>query len=297
MQVLTFEKLLKQKEPFAAAIGFFDGVHIGHQKVIDNAVNHANDNDLKSLVITFDRSPKVAITEYLTPMESKLQHFTMLGVDYVLVLEFNELLRELSADDFVENYLIQLGVVYVSVGFDFRFGHRGTGDTSHLQKWREFEVDVCNPVLLRETKVSSTSVKKSLQMGDLEAVKTMLGRNFSINGVVGHGRQLGRTIGFPTANLMLDEQFLGLSGVFTTRVMVEGKEYFGMTNIGYNPTANLQESVSVETHIFEFNEDIYGCALDLEFLYKIRDEIKFEGIEQLIAQLEADKIVAISLRK
>jgi len=297
MEVLTFEQLLKQKEPLAVAIGFFDGVHIGHQAVISKAVKHAKANDFKSLVLTFDRSPK-AETGCLTPLDVKLGIFSELGVDYVLALEFNDLLKQLPAERFIEDYLLQLGVAFVSVGFDFRFGHRGAGDTAMLQRQNELQVAICEPELMDGDKVSSTRIKKSLQMGDLVAVRAMLGRDFSVCGRVVYGRQLGRTIGFPTANLQLDdEQFLGLCGVFATRVHFDGNVYHGMTNIGFNPTANLQEQLSVETHIFEFETDVYGQRLQLEFLSKIRDEIKFDGLDQLIAQLEQDKIVAKSLLK
>lgn len=292
MEVLTSEELIKQQEPLAVAIGFFDGVHIGHQQVISNAVKYAKSNDFKSLVMTFDRSPK-AKTGYLTTMATKLQLFSELGVDYVLVLEFNDLLKQLPADRFIENYLLQLGVTFVSVGFDFRFGHHGSGDTSLLRSWGEFKVEICEPKLMDGEKVSSTRIKKSLQMGDLDAVRKMLGRNFSVSGMVVYGQQLGRTIGFPTANLQLDDdQFLELRGVFATRVRFGGDFYRGMTNVGFNPTVSLQEQLSVETHIFEFETDVYGERLQLEFLSKIRDEVRFGSLEELIMQLEKDKKIA-----
>lgn len=293
MQVLTVDKLLKQKEPFAAAIGFFDGVHLGHQKVIGRAVDYAKANDFKSLVITFDRSPKGLNDGVITTLDAKLQLLTELGVDYVLVLEFNDLLKQLSAADFVRNYLLQLGVRYVSVGFDFRFGHQGVGDALYLQKWEELTVDICEAELIDGVKIGSTEIKKSLKDGDLAGVKAMLGRAFSVVGTVVHGKKLGRTIGFPTVNLQLDAgQFLGVRGVFVTRVYLDGKEYSSMTNVGYNPTANLQQILRVETHIFDFDADIYGAQLQLEFLAKIRDEIKFASVDELVAQLEKDKKIA-----
>jgi len=297
MKVLTFNELLKQSESLAVAIGFFDGVHLGHQKVIGKAVEHAKANDFKSVVLTFDRSPK-AKTGYLTPLDVKLSIFSEFGVDYVLVLEFNDLLKQLPAECFIKEYLVATGVSFVSVGFDFRFGNQGAGDAAMLQSRDEFQVAICEPELMGGDKVSSTRIKKRLEMGDLVAVKNMLGRDFCVSGEVVYGKQLGRTIGFPTANLQLDaEQFLGLRGVFATRVHFDGSVYHGMTNIGFNPTANLQEQLSVETHIFEFETDVYGQRLQLEFLSKIRDEIKFEGLEQLVAQLEQDKIDAQSLLK
>ena len=292
MKVLTICELRKQQEPLAVAIGFFDGVHLGHQQVIGNAVKYAKANDFKSVVMTFDRSPK-AETGYLTPLDVKLQLFSELGVDYVLVLEFNDVLKQLPADDFIEAYLVALGVTFISVGFDFKFGHLGIGDTHLLQSRDAFQVAICEPKLMDGEKVSTTSIKESLAMGDLVAVRNMLGRDFSVNGTVVYGRQLGRTIGFPTANLQLDEQqFLGLRGVFATNVHFNGEVYRGMTNIGFNPTANLQEQLTVETHIFEFEADVYDRRLQLVFLEKIRDEVKFDGLDALVVQLEKDKIIA-----
>lgn len=295
MEIVNIESLKNLKEKFAIAIGFFDGVHLGHQFVINKAISYAKENNAKSMAFTFDRSPKVALGNalndgYLTPIDEKLRILNKMGVDYAIVLKFDSSLSSLNADEFIDEYLLKIGVCYVSIGFDFRFGQGGAGNTELLRCHNDFIVDVSEPVLMAGSKVSSTRIKKSLKMGDLNIANHMLGRNFSVSGEVVRGRQIGETIGFPTANLMLDEDyFLPLRGVYGTVSHVDGARFASMTNIGFNPTANLQASISIETYIFDFNADIYGKQLRIEFLNKIRDEIKFNNLDELIAQLKRDR--------
>jgi riboflavin kinase/FMN adenylyltransferase len=301
MEVVNIKKLRNLEEKFAMAIGFFDGIHLGHQKVINNAVDYANENHVKSIVITFDRSPKVALgyamdEGYLTPTDEKLRLLEEMGVDYTLVLKFNDSLLSLSADAFINEYLLEIGTCYVSVGFDFRFGQGGTGDTERLQRCGAFKVDVSEPVLMAGAKVSTRSIKKYLKMGDLDIVTQMLGRHFSVSGEVVYGQQLGRTIGFPTVNLKLDGDYLfSLRGVYATVSYIDGIRHVSMTNVGYNPTMNLVDDISIETHIFNFDQEIYGKKIRVEFIGKIRDEITFNGIDKLIAQLEKDKLAVKSM--
>jgi len=298
MKIANMEMLEKLGARFAIAIGVFDGVHRGHQLVINNAINYAKANHVKSMAITFDRNPKTVIKNvfndgHLTPNAEKLRILEEMGVDYALILKFDDSLSNLTADEFINKYLLKMGVCYVSVGFDFRFGHGGAGNTSLLLCRDEFKVDVSEPVLMDGVKVSSTRIKKCLKMGDLDEVALMLGRNFSVCGEIVRGRQLGEKIGFPTANLRLNEDCLvPTRGVYGTASYVDGLRLGSMTNIGYNPTANLQESLSIETHIFDYDADMYGKMLRVEFLSRIRDEIKFNDLDELIAQLEKDKAVA-----
>ena len=306
MEIVNIEKLKSLEEKFAIAIGFFDGVHLGHQSVINNAINYAKENHAKSMVITFDRSPKVVlgnalIDSYLTPIDEKLRILKEMGVNFAVVLKFDSCLSNLNADEFIDEYLLKIGVCYVSVGFDFRFGQGGAGNTTHLLCHDNFKVDVSEPVLMDGVKVSSSRIKNCLKMGDLDGANQMLGRHFSVNGEVVRGQQLGRTIGFPTANLKLDEDYyFPLRGVYGTISHVDGARFMSMTNIGFNPTANLQGSISNETHIFNFDTNIddanlYGKELRVEFLNKIRDEIKFSNLNELIAQLEVDKSTVESM--
>ena len=295
MEIVNIGQLENLNEKFAVAIGFFDGLHLGHQVVINHAIHYAKENHIKSVVMTFDRSPKVALghaeTEgYLTPADDKMRLLEEMGVDYALILKFDHTFLNLTADLFINEYLLKIDTCYVSVGFDFRFGQGGKGSPAMLLTHDVFKVEVSEPVLMDGEKVSTTGVKKCLKMEDLETVKKMLGRPFLISGKVVQGRQLGRTIGFPTANLQLTDDYLfPLRGVYATASYIDGIRFMSMTNIGFNPTANLQESISIETYIFDFNADIYEKVLKIEFLSKIRDEIKFNGLDELVAQLEKDK--------
>jgi len=301
MELVTLEKLKNKKEKIAVAIGVFDGVHLGHQLVIDNAISYAKSNNVKSMVITFDISPKIALGNvlndgYLTPTDEKLRILKEMGINYALVLKFDSTLSNLSADEFITEYLLKIGVCYVSVGFDFRFGFGGTGSAELLLNHAKFKVEVLDAVLMDDDKVSSTRIKKLLKMGDLDPVNLMLGRNFSVSGEVVSGNQMGAEIGFPTANLKLNDDYLfPLRGVYHTISQIDNSRFISMTNIGFNPTANMRESISIETHIFNFSENIYGKKLRVEFLHKIRDEIKFSNIDELIAQLERDRNTACKL--
>jgi len=301
MEVINVEKLRGHKEKFAVAIGFFDGVHLGHQKVINHVTRYAKENHVKSIVITFDKSPKAVLGNApndgcLTPINEKLRILEEMDVDYALILKFDATFLNLSADEFINEYLLKIRACYVSVGFDFRFGQGGAGDTEFLLARDEFKVEVTEAVKMAGIKVSTTQIKKYLKMGDLDSANGMFGRAFSVSGKVGHGRQLGRTIGFPTANLKLTEDCLfPLCGVYATVSHVDGTSFMSMTNIGFNPTANFQESVSIETYIFDFDANIYDKQLRIEFLSKIRDEVKFDDLDELIAQLEKDKSTVESL--
>ena len=295
MKVLDVKDLSELEEKFAIAIGFFDGVHLGHQLVINNAISYAKENHVKSLVITFDRSPKIVFGTvenegYLTPIDEKLRILKEMGVDYTLVLKFDATFFNLTADAFINEYLLKIGICYLSVGFDFQFGQGGTGNTDLLLRHGGFKVKVAKPLMMDGDKVSTTRIKNCLKIGALDLVNQMLGRHFSVNGKVVYGRQLGSTIGFPTANIKLNEGYLlSLRGVYATVSYLDDASFMSMTNIGFNPTLNLQESVSIETHIFDFDANIYGKHLRIEFLEKIRDEVRFNNLDELIIQLEKDK--------
>ena len=289
-------KLINTNSGMAVAIGFFDGVHSGHQAVILNAVSYARENGVKCVVITFDRSPKIALGQnisndgFLTPDNERKRLFYTLGVDRVMVLPFDKMLQLMSASDFVHKYLISEKVRYVSVGFDFRFGHGGLGDVDYLREFvKDFEIDVTPQIVISGEKISSTRIRDFLKCGKLEQANMMLGRCFSISGEVVYGRQLGRTIQFPTANLRPDGDYFALyPGVYATITHVHGRAYASMTNVGNNPTFNFTHDISIETHILDFDVDIYDEKIRVEFVQMIRNEQKFDDIQELILQLKAD---------
>jgi len=301
MKILTMDELVKKEEKVAVAIGFFDGVHRGHQHVIEKAVNHARCHGMKSVVLTFDRRPKLVlgqVTEnnYVTPLKEKMRIMGRVGADYGVVLTFDESLLKLTADAFINNYLKKMNVGYISVGFDFRFGNKGKGRVEDLQRAELCQVEISSPVELEGTKISTTRVREQLEKNDLRLVNQLLGRFFQISGVVYKGKQLGRKIGFPTANIEIGtEQLMPLRGVYATVIYIKGRPYASMTNVGYNPTMEAREKVSIETNVFDFSEDIYGEEVELHFVSKIRDEVTFDGLDHLVKQLTQDKGVATSI--
>jgi len=303
MRIVTMDELIKTKEKVAIAIGFFDGVHTGHQRVIEKAVSYAKSHKIKSVILTFDQRPKRVleqITEdnYITPLKEKMRIMKELGIDYGMVLTFDDSLLQLTADEFIDCYLKKMNVCYLSVGFDFRFGHKGKGSVEDLQRAGLCQVEVSNAVELKGEKVSTTRIRKRLVENDLATANQLLGRFFDLSGVVYKGKQLGREIGFPTANIEISsEQLMPLRGVYATIIRIGDKCYASMTNVGYNPTVEKRGKISIETNVFEFSEDVYGEEIRLQFVKKIRDEETFEGLDGLIKQLEKDKSCAISILK
>ena len=277
-----------------AALGFFDGIHKAHQKIIGDAVNEAK-NGFKSIVITLDKSPKEYFgktsEESLTPYSKKNELLESLGVDEIYYLEFNERLQKLSAVEFIECILKQLNVEKVFCGFDYRFGYKGLG-TPDLIKDSGIEVIVQEKQKIDEEKISTTVLKEFVRKGEFSKYKEYTGRFYSISGLVVKGRQLGRTINFPTANLELDDKYLlpETNGVYITKIKVNNKIYKSVTNIGYNPTVSDEKNKKfIETHILDFNEDIYGEKIEIYFYEFLRKEQKFESFDHLKEQLKLDK--------
>ena len=295
MEVVNVASLLDLNVKKAVAIGFFDSVHLGHQQVIKTAVTYAKEFSQKSVVITFDKSPKEALgftkdTRYITPTLEKLHILKEMGVDYILILKLNQSFLQLSADEFILKYLQKINASFVSVGFDFRFGAGGARGADYLVGSGLFKVNVTKVIELAGAKVSTTRIKKCMKKGDLSEINLLIGRPYSISGIVTYGNQLGKEIGFPTANLKLGADYMmNLQGVFATACYIDDQRYVSMTNVGYNPTINLVDDISIETHIFDFDGDIYDKWLRLEFIKKIRDEMKFADVEELIKQLKKDK--------
>ena len=277
-----------------AALGFFDGIHKAHQSIIGRAVEAAEKGYI-SAVITLDKSPKEYFgktsEESLTPTNKKNELLENLGVNEVYYLEFNEKLQNLSAEEFINNILKKLNVDKVFCGFDYRFGFKGLG-TPDLIKDSGIEVTVQEKEKIDGEKISTTVLKEFVRKGEFPKYKKYTGRFYSISGLVVKGRQLGRTINFPTANLELDGKYLlpDTNGVYTTKIKVNNKIYKSVTNIGYNPTVSDEKNKKfIETHILEFDEDIYGERIEIYFYEFLRKEQKFESFDHLKEQLKLDK--------
>ena len=296
MIIINSLKEMKSFDESVVTIGKFDGIHKGHEVLIEKAVDYAQKENLQSIVFTFKNSPvsyfsKIVPREIITEVE-KMKKLKDLGVDVVVDIPFNKEMADISAEDFVKEILVnKLGVKKLIIGHDFAFAKNREGTPPILKilgKKYGFMVDVIEPVVINNIRVSSTYVKDLIYAGRVEEVKYYLGRNYFIEGKVIRAKQIGRTIGFPTANLKLQENLIiPKRGIYATKVYIGDKVYIGATNIGYNPTVN-GEKMSVETNILQFDKDIYGKTIKLEFLERIRDEKKFKDLNELKIQLKMD---------
>lgn len=304
METIYGINTLTRKIPYpVATIGMFDGVHRGHQKIIENIKHHASANHGESVIITFNRHPKNLLenrpSSFITSLEHRLALFDQLGVDHTVVLAFDKKLAYISARDFVHEVLVRwLGVKCIVLGFNCHFGKDREGDihlVRRLSATYGFEVYECPPVMYQGQVISSTAIRQAILNGDLERAEMMLGRPVSILGTVVRKSGRGRTLGYPTANLDLHHEVRPPRGVYGTRLNWAGHEYLALTNIGLRPTFTKElfpsedETLEIEVHILDLHEDLYGQNLEVQFLFKIRDEIPFTTAEELTTQIERDK--------
>ena len=290
--------LKKSHQRCVATIGNFDGVHKGHQAVFQGLIKHAKRLGLPACVITFEPLPheyfsQKKVTTRLSRLREKAQLIADLGIDRLLILRFNAALANLTADDFIDQILHKgLGIGYLTVGDDFKFGKNRAGNYDLLQKAGAqlgFDIESTQTYLIGDERVSSTRIRALLNSGDLQEAAELLGRPYSISGRVMYGNQLGRTIGFPTANIALKRRSIPLLGVFAVEIINEqGECYQGMANIGKRPTVGGTQQL-LETHLFDFADNIYGQHLTIVFKYKIREEKKFSDVAELTRALEQDK--------
>lgn len=297
MEIIRYEKNEKNKGKTAVALGNFDGVHIGHQHLIDIVVSKGEEKDLKSSVLLFTNHTKEVITGHrkskmLTSNNQKKSLLESIGIDMIYSMDFNKEIMRLSPREFVEDILIgKLHAELVVVGFNYKFGHKAKGDTDCLKKLGDelgFEVIVVEPVYTEDIIISSTLIRDLLKEGKIRKANELLGRRYKMEGKVIVGNKRGKGLGFPTANLKLDESYLiPRFGVYKTITEVKGIEYLSLTNVGKNPTFD-DEDISVESYILDFNEDIYGEKINVSFLKFLREEMKFEKKADLIEQMFED---------
>jgi riboflavin kinase / FMN adenylyltransferase len=291
--------------PMVLALGYFDGIHKGHQRVIKTAVQSAGDQHLHSAVMTFDPHPSVVLghkhkhIHFITPLEDKKEIISNLGVDYLFVVRFTSEFASLLPQEFVDQYIINLNVRQVVAGFDYSYGRMGKGTMETLPfHSRERFTSITVPKLTEEEdKISSTLIRNHLKEGNVSKVTTLLDRPYRMKGTVIHGDKRGRKIGFPTANIELTHPYLlPKNGVYAVRMKIHNQWYDGVCNIGFKPTFKNPDdySLSIEVHLFEFNSSIYGEEVYIEWFERIRDEQKFSGIDELISQIQRDKETAIT---
>lgn len=272
-------------EPICACLGNFDGIHLAHQKLIEEVNKSANAHAM----ITFNPHPiKYFIDpnyKELTPLEAKIDILKD-KLDYLIVLNFNHDLANMSPDEFIE-FLKRNMVCEVVCGDDYHFGYQAKGDSQMLKE--HFKTTIIPSIHKDNEIVKSHIIRFKLQNGEIKSANSLLGRAYTIKGIVQHGSHLGRTIGFPTANLYDLDYLLPKNGVYITLTKVNNRVYKSMTNIGYNPTFNKKVNITVETNILDFNENIYGKEIYISFIDLIREERKFEGISELHDELKRNK--------
>lgn len=278
------------------ALGKFDGLHKGHRKLLQ-VLEEEKENSLLSVVFTFDNSPKKLISGekpgYLLTREEKRIFHEMCGIDVLIEYPFDEETAKMSPEYFVREILKKkLGIRKLVCGTDFRFGHNREGDTGLLKKLGDelgFEVAALEKEQYELRDISSTLIKEELLLGNMETVNEMLGYPFTVIGEVVYGNQIGRTIGAPTLNLLPhDSKLLPPNGVYSTMTIVDGKKYPGITNIGYKPTVSKELLRGVETHLFDYEGNLYGKIIEVQFFKFVRKEVKFTTLENLKEQILRD---------
>lgn len=276
----------------------FDGVHLGHKSIIDELINVGSQNDLETAVLTFWPHPRFVFNpdenlKLLNTLEEKKFLMKKYNIENLFLKEFDEEFRNLTGEEFVRQILIEkLNVKYLIIGYDHSFGKNKSGNFELLQKLsRElnFEVEQMEAINIHENNISSTKIRNALSAGNIKEANEMLGYSYSVSGTVVHGKKIGRTIGYPTANIETESiKLLPKKGAYIVEVLVKNQQYKGMLSVGTNPTVN-GEKLTVEVYILDFEGDIYDEEITVKFRDFLHDEIKFEGLEKLIERLDDDK--------
>jgi len=285
-------------------LGTFDGVHIGHKKIIEKLVQNSSNCECESLVLTFFPHPRMILQDsqeikLLNTIEERIQLLEASGLDNLVIHPFDQEFSRLTAEEFVSTVLVdQFNVKKIIIGYDHRFGRNRTADIHDLiefGKKYEFEVEQISAQEIDEVSVSSTKIRKALMEGNVALANEYLGYAYLLTGTIVKGKGIGRTINFPTANLKIEESYklIPKNGVYIIQSNIDNRKVFGMMNIGYNPTVN-GEGQSIEIHFFDFKEILYDKKLQIQVLKRIRDEEKFDSLEQLTEQLEKDKSTAMN---
>ncbi|MBS9774963.1 MAG: bifunctional riboflavin kinase/FAD synthetase [Tenacibaculum sp.] len=280
-------------------IGTFDGVHLGHQKVIKKLVEDAKKDNSKSVLLTFFPHPRMVLQKdssikLINTIEEKTKLLEKTGLDYLIIHPFSKDFAELTALNFTKNILVEkLNISKLVIGYDHHFGKNREGNINQLTKYSHkfnFTVEEIKAQDINDVNISSTKIREALQNGNIKTANKYLGYNFSIFGKVVKGNQLGRSIGFPTANIKIEEEYklIPKTGVYLVKSIIEDETVYGMMNIGNRPTVNGKHQ-TIEVFYFNFNENLYGKKLNIEFLHFIREEKKFSSINELTEQLKKDE--------
>lgn len=285
-------------------IGTFDGVHIGHRKIINQLTTISSTDNLVSILLSFFPHPKMVLQsnneiKLINTINEKQDLLNTLNLDFLIIKEFTKEFSRLSALEFVRDILVnKLNAKHIIIGYDHHFGRNRTANIQQLREFGELYDFTVTEILAQDIDniaISSTKIRKALNNGDIKLANNYLGYNYFFNGTVIHGNNIGKTISFPTANIKIDESYklVPKNGVYIVKSLIDEKCVFGMMNIGTNPTFN-RHNQSIEIHFLDFNKDIYNQSLSVEMITRIRSEKKFSSIEDLKKQLELDKVTTLS---
>ncbi len=304
MKIFHSIETFRTKQKTIVTIGTFDGVHIGHQKIIEKLLDNAKINNYQSVILTFFPHPRMVLQEdseikLLNTIHERAELLEQTGLDNLIIHPFDKTFSKLTAEEFVKNILVdQLKIKKIVIGYDHRFGRNRSANIEDLIIFGEkydFEVEQISAQEIEEVSISSTKIRNALQEGDIVLANAYLGYPYFLSGIVKEGKQLGRTIGFPTANLMIEENYklIPKNGVYIVKSTLNNKTVFGIMNIGTNPTVNGNKQ-SIEVYYLDFDLNLYNQTIKISILKYIRSEEKFESLALLQQQLEKDKATAFA---
>ena len=304
MKIIQSITAFNSSEKTIVTIGTFDGIHVGHQKILKNLIRTANNEGKKSVLLTFFPHPRMVLQKenkilLLNTIKEKSGLLEKMGLDYLIIHPFSREFSRLTALDFVRDILVnKLNTSRLIIGYDHHFGKNREGNIHQLKEYSllyDFKVEEIPAQDIDDVSVSSTKIRTALKDGNLKTANNYLGYHYMLNGTVVSGKKLGGTIGFPTANIEIKEPYklIPKTGVYIIKTHINTVLYTGIMNIGFNPTV-LGKHQTIEAHLFDFNEDLYGKEITIEFIYFLREEHKFESVEELVIQLNIDKENAIS---
>ncbi len=297
MKVTKGLKNAVSSHPSILTLGTFDGIHQGHRTIISKLTSESKKYDLKSIILTFFPHPRNIVSskkiKSINTIDEKIQIFSELDLDELIIQNFNKSFSEMGAEEFIKLLVNNLNLKKIIVGYNHRFGKNRLADIHVLRDYSikyDFEVVEIKAFEVEKIKISSTKIRSAINDGDIDICNSYLGYNFNINGIVVKGKSIGKSIGFPTANINIAEEYkiIPKNGVYLVRCFFEKNKFYGMMNIGYNPTFGSNEK-TIEVNIFDFNRDLYNKKIRIEFLKFIRDEIKFDNVEDLQNQLIEDR--------
>jgi riboflavin kinase/FMN adenylyltransferase len=295
------------EKPTILTIGTFDGVHLGHQKILNRLKELKKKHQLNTVVLTFDPHPRKVLfpeqndLKLITTTAEKLALLENYGIDIAVVYPFSKKFAQLDASVYIKDILVKsLKVKHLIIGYDHKFGKNREGNIISLKSFSSqfnYEVEEISAQDIESINISSSKIRHAIEKGDIELANKFLGHTYFLSGTVIKAKQLGRTIGFPTANISIEDEdkLIPAIGVYWVEVELENERFYGMLNVGKNPTTDFDDHTKIEVNMFNFNKDIYGSTLKVHFLKRLRDEVKFKNIDELKTQLATDKETCMKL--